>query len=168
MLPYREHQRLMTSWVAVLIGFSMLMSTGVVLMVSFTSNEMGMGFTFLLLGIMALLFALFYFAKLEIVIDQVGVQWRWFPIHRTFRKLQWEEIDVAWIRKYNALKEYGGWGVKGTRKNRAFNISGNQGLQLVLHTGRKILLETKHAHAMQAALDSLKASGIKAIIQNHE
>jgi hypothetical protein len=51
------------------------------------------------------------------------------------------------------LAEYGGWGVKGfSGKNRAYNISGNIGLQLTLKNGYKILIGTNNQEKLRMYL----------------
>jgi len=58
------------------------------------------------------------------------------------------------VRKYKPLLEYGGYGIRGFGNNRALNISGNTGLQLVFKDGRKLLIGTKKGHEMIEMLNS--------------
>lgn len=136
--------------------FSLLMSLMVVGVTLFAANSPAdfwvvVGIVILLLAILFL----FLIAKLELTVNKAGVYYRWFPWHRSWQFIAWETISSAYVRKYNALSEYGGWGIKGTRKNRAFNISGKYGLQLVLIEGRKILIETSKPEELQKVIESL-------------
>lgn len=59
------------------------------------------------------------------------------------------------IRKYNAIRDYGGWGVKRKlRWGRAYNVSGNIGLQIYLNNGKKVLFGTQKPQAMIYAMDA--------------
>jgi hypothetical protein len=87
---------------------------------------------------------LFLVARLETRIDRRGISYRFFPFHRTWREIEWKKINRAYVRRYKPISEFGGWGVRyGLRGGQAYNISGNQGLQLDLFDGKKILLGTQ-------------------------
>lgn len=53
------------------------------------------------------------------------------------------------------IKEYGGWGIKGKFKSKAYNVSGNIGLQLYLKNGRKVLFGTQRQEAIENAMKKL-------------
>jgi hypothetical protein len=59
------------------------------------------------------------------------------------------------VREYRPLAEYGGWGVRGFGKNRALNVSGNFGLQLVMKDGAKMLIGTQKPQELEDFLKSL-------------
>lgn len=73
-----------------------------------------------------------------------GIYVRFFPFLLTFRKYPWEDLEKATVRTYSPLAEYGGWGyrISFSGKGRAFNISGNKGLQLKFKNGKKLLIGT--------------------------
>ena len=54
--------------------------------------------------------------------------------------------------------EYGGWGVRYslTGKGRAFNVSGNIGLQLEFINGEKVLIGTQVSDKMRDVLEQIK------------
>ena len=56
--------------------------------------------------------ALFYFMRLETRVDSTGIYYRFFPIHLTEQTILWDEVASVTLRKYNSLKEYGGWGLR--------------------------------------------------------
>jgi hypothetical protein len=74
-----------------------------------------------------------------------GIYVKFFPFHLSFRKYGWEEISKAFVRKYNPITEYGGWGIRFgvIGKGKAFNVSGNEGLQLEFYNKKKLLIGTK-------------------------
>jgi hypothetical protein len=64
------------------------------------------------------------------------------------KTILWHEISEAYVRKYDAISEYGGWGLKvgafwRKSKGIAINVSGDTGIQLELKNGKKILIGTK-------------------------
>lgn len=100
---------------------------------------------------------LFYILKMDTYITKEGIGVRFYPLHLKFRFYAWSEIDQCFIRKYSPVGEYGGWGIRwgfGGR-GRAFNVSGNQGLQLVFRNGKKLLIGTNHPDAMEEAIKKI-------------
>lgn len=101
--------------------------------------------------------ALLWFIRLETKIDEKAIAIRFIPLINKWKVISWSEITDANIRKYSPLAEYGGWGVKGfSRKNRAYNISGDIGLQLVLKNGNKILIGTNNQEKLKTYLQYLE------------
>ncbi|MFT6935053.1 MAG: hypothetical protein ACJAUQ_001446 [Maribacter sp.] len=85
-----------------------------------------------------------YIFKLETIIDKRGICYRFFPFHRNPKQLSWNDLKNCYTRKYRPIKEYGGWGYRfGFNKGKALNVKGNQGIQLELTTGKKLLLGTQ-------------------------
>lgn len=105
----------------------------------------------------SLVFWLMWFTHLKTSIDKEGVSFTFFPYINRKKLYRWEETERAYLRKYNPLGEYGGWGLKGGFKSgKAYNVSGNMGLQLVLRNGKKVLIGTRKAKEMDAFLQQLK------------
>ncbi len=66
------------------------------------------------------------------------------------------DIAEAQVRTYRPIAEYGGWGIRWGSKGRAYNVRGNQGLQLKLHNGKQILIGTQEpAHLIAFIHDYL-------------
>jgi hypothetical protein len=82
-------------------------------------------------------------AKLETQIKNDGIYVRYYPYKSTYRHYKWEQLSKVYVRKYSALGEYGGWGLKGFGDDKVWNVSGNMGIQLVLKDGKKLLIGTK-------------------------
>ena len=65
--------------------------------------------------------------------------------------IAWDQLDECYLRTYSPLGEYGGWGIKyglgGAGK--VYNVSGNQGLQLVFKDGARLLIGTKKPQELQ-------------------
>ena len=96
--------------------------------------------------------ALFWALKLEIEVRQDGLHARLFPLHVRFRRFPFDTIQSATARTYRPIRDYGGWGLRGLGRDRAWNMSGNHGVQLVFHDGRRLLLGSQQAGELAAAL----------------
>jgi hypothetical protein len=91
-------------------------------------------------------------ARLITQVRTDGIYVRFPPLQGSFSRFGWVDIGQAYIRTYSPLAEYGGWGIRIGLKGRAYNVAGNQGLQLVLHNGRKVLIGTAEPERLAAVL----------------
>ncbi len=57
------------------------------------------------------------------------------------------------MRKYSALKDYGGYGVRYGKNAKAYNVTGNKGIQIELIDGKRILFGSHHPEGFVQALD---------------
>ncbi len=80
--------------------------------------------------------------KLETKIDNIGIHIKFFPFHSKFISFPWESIEKIEVVTYNPLSEYGGWGLRGFKNNRAYNVSGNKGLRIFFKDDKKLLIGT--------------------------
>lgn len=102
-----------------------------------------------------ILLGLVYSIKLKTQIDEKGVHYGFFPFHRNYRSIAWTDMEKCYTRTYSPIREYGGWGYRGIRRNsKAYNIKGNQGVQIVLKTGEKLLIGTQKPKEAQQTINS--------------
>jgi hypothetical protein len=82
--------------------------------------------------------------------------WVSYPPLARWKKITPEMIQRYEIRTYNAIREFGGHGLKKTRKYGAsYTISGNVGLQLYFVGGKKFLIGTQKKQALEYAMHKL-------------
>jgi hypothetical protein len=93
--------------------------------------------------------------RLETKIDKEGIYVRLFPLHVNYKLFKWNEIEKAYIRKYNPILEFGGWGIRFGFKGMAYNVSGNKGLQLEFKNGEKLLIGTNRAEELNNILTQI-------------
>lgn len=102
------------------------------------------------IGVVYLIFSM----KLKTRIDETGITYQFSPIHLKPKKITWTELNKCYVRKYSPIKEYGGWGFRGVikpkifgvrGKGKAYNISGNTGIQLEFNDGGKLLIGTQES-----------------------
>lgn len=116
-------------------------------------NVWGASIVALLLGLG--LPALIVSSKLVVEVKRDGLYYRYHPFHRRTRHIACGEIETAEPRTYRPIAEYGGWGIRGGwRKGSgvAYNVYGNEGVQLELAGGKRILFGSQHAGEFAAAL----------------
>lgn len=109
-------------------------------------------------AVLTLLISLFLLiTRLETMIKRDGIYVRFYPFQKNFKKYPWETITRSYTRKYSAIGEYGGWGVRigPLKKGNAYNISGNKGLQLEFTNRKKLLIGTNKVEEMNSVLNEL-------------
>ncbi|MEJ5302230.1 MAG: hypothetical protein HPY80_01085 [Bacteroidales bacterium] len=148
-------------WV-VLLGGLMALTAGLVATLTQASIaiEQGKVYSDLVLPIIISLFVsgfciyLFVSMRLEIIIDERGISFSFRPFIK-YRQYSWDAISYAWVRKYRAIGEYGGWGYRGVgRRRRAFTLGEKYGIQIITTDGRDILLGTARHEIAASALRS--------------
>lgn len=91
-------------------------------------------------------------ARLETRIDADGVHLRYPPFIRHEKHFTWTETAKAELVAYHPIADYGGFGIRGTRRNRAYNVAGRHGLRLTLRNGRCILIGTQQPEMLEQAV----------------
>lgn len=84
-------------------------------------------------------------AELRTTINQTGISFSYRPFFRKDKQIRWPDIKNCYVRIYNPVKEYGGWGIRPAIKRghgKAYNVSGNKGIQVELAGGTLILIGT--------------------------
>lgn len=155
---FKEEQRFTQTWLLVLIVISMIVP--IILIIKEFSKEnstMSMNEFIFSMVLLPLCIAPIFFFKLKTRIDEVGIHFQFFPFHLKPKTIVWSELKSAETRKYDAISEYGGWGLKGGffwRKSKgiAYNVSGDIGIQLEYKTGKKILLGTQLLNDVNSVL----------------
>ena len=82
-------------------------------------------------------------------------------LHIVFSPLRRRDIPLSDIahweaRTYNPIRDYGGWGIKVGRRGRAYNVSGNRGVELELTNGKKLLIGSQRSEELSAAISRAK------------
>lgn len=69
--------------------------------------------------------------------------------------IPWSEIETVHIRKYKPLREYGGWGWRVGPNGKAYNVKGNQGLQLLFKDRTALLIGTQKPKELEMFLKQI-------------
>lgn len=128
-------------------------------------SDAGLIITFaVVLFVILSLVMLFATAKLVTRIDREGISYRFFPFYLKTRLIRWAEVKAFEVTRYNPVRDYGGWGIGSSSKGRAYNVSGDRGLLIVMQSGKNILIGTGKPELLDEFLRKLKplADKIKA------
>ena len=110
---------------------------------------------FLILGVVALLAALLSL-RLTTTVTPQEISIRYGFLYRT--RLPLSEIALAEAVEYAPIREYGGWGIRGSRRRRALNARGNQGVLLTRSDGTTLLVGSQKPRELLRALASVGVS----------
>ncbi|MDP2176119.1 MAG: hypothetical protein Q8K70_09455 [Bacteroidota bacterium] len=107
--------------------------------------------------ILCLLFALLIWGMLSLnmitEINENGITVKFFPFIKK-ETIAWNTITQCFVRTYLPIKEYGGWGYRQSFSNgKAYNVSGNQGLQLEINGKKKLLIGTQKSEEIQKVIN---------------
>lgn len=105
----------------------------------------------------ALVCILFTVLKLKTRVDEIGIHYKFSPFQRSYKTFNYNSISKCYIRNYNAISEYGGWGLKISffgKNGKSFTTKGNIGLQLKLKNGKKILIGTQKKEELQRVINT--------------
>ena len=98
------------------------------------------------------LFLLFHKMKLITEVKADGVYINFVPLAR--QTLRFEDIVSCEVRTYKPLREYGGWGVRFGRDGKAYNVTGNRGVQLKLSNGKGLLIGSQRPEELAQAIQA--------------
>lgn len=157
---FKESQWNTVKWVwAILIGIAALMWYGFYVQIiggePFGTNpapdSVMIAFT-IVFGALFPAFMLSMHLVTEVLDEGLSIRMVPFP----GRTIPYDSIVSYEPRTYNALREFGGWGIRLGWNGKAYNMSGRDGIQLTLSSGERILVGTHRPEdlfkAMQAAM----------------
>ncbi len=151
-------------WLRVLVGLSMIwiVPVSIVQLIKDSSGQGSSEVLAIILLIMAGVFVpiglggLFCVLKLETEVRPDGLYVRYFPFHIHFKKFGADDLSEYYARTYRPIWEYGGWGIRYSfGKGKAYNVSGNKGVQLVFKSGKRLLIGSQRAEELEEAIRSI-------------
>jgi hypothetical protein len=108
----------------------------------------------LLLAVVLLLGALLSM-RLTTTVRADAISVRYGFLYRT--RVPLAEITRAEAVQYAPLRDYGGWGIRGSRRRLALNARGNQGVLLTRSDGTTLLVGSQHPREL---LEVLSRAGV--------
>ena len=140
---YREVQRFRQWWLWTLLG-------GIALPMLLLGPVSWPG-----LAIIGAVAAFLYSLRLETEVRTDGIYLKMWPLHWSFRRISWSEIDQYELRTYRPLREFGGWGIRWVPGKLAYNVSGNQGVWIQRTNERSILIGSQRVEEVVTAIDEV-------------
>ncbi|MDR0437786.1 MAG: DUF6141 family protein [Bacteroidales bacterium] len=159
---FTETQRFGQWWIwLILLGLNGLFIYGIIQQIilghPFGDKPMNDTGLFLVFGVLLLITFLFVCVRLQTYIDEDGVYVRFFPFRLTYKRYAWAEISKSYVKQYRPLLKFGGWGLRYnfSFSEKAYSVSGRNGLQLELVSGKKVLIGTNKPEELTEILISL-------------
>ncbi len=151
MKVFREEQFIKRWWLFMFILAVLVIVVGTAYYATLEAKES----TALIVSIISLLIAIplvfgLAYTRLETHIDKEGVSTQFKPFKFTRKHFGWQEIEKCYLRELDAVKEYGGWGIRGLGSNhKAYHIYGSRGIQIVTKSGEDFLIGTQRPKAAE-------------------
>jgi hypothetical protein len=155
---FHEEQRFRQTWVWVLVlGVAALQWWGwvqqILLGQPFGDNPGPDWIVWLFWALFGIGLPLFFvYLRLVVEVDEKGVRLRYSPL--TKRTIKFDEIEHCEAVDYQPLRRYGGWGIRGLGSNRAYNVSGSQGVRLHLRNGDVVIIGSQRPQDLALAIDA--------------
>jgi len=93
--------------------------------------------------------------RLTTTVTPDAVSIRYGVLYRT--RIPLSDVARAEAVEYSPIREYGGWGIRGSSRRRALNARGNQGVLLTRADGTTLLVGSQHPRDL---LDALARAGV--------
>jgi hypothetical protein len=138
---FREVQRFRQPWIWALLGAISL------LMIVLGPISWGG------LAVVGAVAILLYSLRLQTEVRADGIYLKMWPLHRSFRRISWSEIERYESKQYSPLREFGGWGIRWTPGKLAYNVSGDRGIWIERTNGRTVLVGSQHPEEFLRAID---------------
>ncbi|MDL2290366.1 DUF6141 family protein [Paludibacteraceae bacterium OttesenSCG-928-F17] len=96
------------------------------------------------------------FSFLETVITKHGIYVRYFPFHIKFKYYDWNEISKVEIKNFNAIRNFGGYGVRYKKGMKAsYILGGNKAILIELKSGKEFMIGTQKPEETEQVLKEL-------------
>jgi hypothetical protein len=110
------------------------------------------GTFYILLGVMLLY--MYFAGRLVTEVRPGGLYIRFVPFHFRPNHIPLEGVTECEALTYKPIREYGGWGIRRGVGKKAYNVSGNQGVELRFEDGSKLLIGSKKSGQLAGALET--------------
>ena len=156
MIHFSEKQKMKGLWIAILpsalIPCFMAYKDHETLFKDWNSALPFFGVLFLIISVILLLLKM----EIRTTITKEYIQVQYFPFNLKPRTIYWNELTTFETRTADCLKEYWGWGYKGTRKNRSYTAYGDYGLQLTFKNGKRLFIGSQNKAELEKVVDEIK------------
>ena len=168
---FEEEQRTDQSWIRYLLLF---LSFGSAVVFAFllywvvfkgetfgNTDDANKGFLFTSAGVMvscSIPYLIITFSRLSVKITDEGIVYRYPPHFNKEKIIPVEEIKEFKIRKYNAFREFGGYGARKRLGGeiKGMTMKGNKGMEILLQNGDRLLIGTQRPDFMDSAMHKMK------------
>ncbi|RZL19284.1 MAG: hypothetical protein EOO96_26190, partial [Pedobacter sp.] len=147
-MKFEEKQGLKIWWLYLIAGLTIFPTVAILVFYQDGANIKNMEKMYYapILALFLPFLIIFIIQKNDLIltINSKGLTYQYFPFQRKLRIHTWADIEEAYIRKYDAFSEYGGYGVKMRLwfnfKDKAYLMNDkSKGFQILFKNGKKLL-----------------------------
>ena len=158
---YQEYQTIRSWWVRIPILISSCFCIYICLQQilfkqSLTDNTIADIFVVVIIFIIGIgIPAFVHMVRLETKIENKKLTIKFWPFH--FKPVIFRIIDIkkAEAITYNAIKDYGGWGIRYGVKGKAYNLNGNKGVLLTFKDNQIILIGSQNHNKLCSTITKI-------------
>jgi hypothetical protein len=111
-------------------------------------------FVVAVIAALALLIPVFC-ARLTTEVNRSGLYIQFFPFHLSPKKIPLNKVVQLEIKTYRPVRDYLGYGIRYGAAGKAYNMSGDRGVNLKFSAGRDILIGSQKPEELAQALQQL-------------
>jgi len=108
-------------------------------------------------GVLAFVVLFLFSINLSTRVDEHGIHIQMFPFHLKTVSYPWSDLYSAEVVEYSPTSEYGGWGLRISRKGKAFNVKGNKGIKIQTSDGRSRMIGTQKFEEAKIVIEQYKS-----------
>jgi hypothetical protein len=90
--------------------------------------------------------------RLRTEVREDGVYVKLWPVHRSFRRIPWSDIERHEPVEYDSLRRFGGWGLRVRPGEVAYNVGGSRGVLIDRPDQRSVLIGSGRAEELAEAI----------------
>ncbi|MDX1761445.1 MAG: hypothetical protein R3218_04755 [Christiangramia sp.] len=154
MRVFKEEQAFRQWWLFLISGSTLLASA--IPFLNFTEGFQYNTGKFIAFILVALIIIFFWIVRLRTKINSTGIYANFTPLKIFKKHYKWSEIEDCYVRKYSPITEYGGWGIRGLGEAKAYNVSGDTGIQIITKNHEKFLIGTKKPEQAKKIIERYK------------
>jgi hypothetical protein len=95
-------------------------------------------------------------SKLIMQIREDGIYVRFPPWQPLASQFFWTDISEVYVRNYDSMKEFFGWGIRIQPRRTGYIVAGNTGIEIVLKNGNKVLITTHQPEAVNEVIRTME------------
>lgn len=145
---FREVQRFRQPWLWALLGVQALLALG-----GFVRGKRSGRETVRRLAALGAVALVLRVATLDTEVRDDGVYVKFAPLHRSFRRIPFDDLADVQATGYSPLR-YGGWGIRWSPSWVAYTVSGKSGVRLERRDGQSVLVGSDDPDELLAAVQA--------------
>lgn len=159
---FKERQRFTQFWLwVVVLGVAGIFWAGFVSQVlldgGFGNNPISDVQVMVLFVLMGIGFPIFFYSmRLTTLVQPGELQVRFWPFQLRPKRIPLHSLRNYERITYNPIGDYGGWGIRWSLRGKAYNMSGNEGVQLHFYNQKPLLIGSQKAAELFDAIRQAK------------